>query len=56
VLGAGIERQLVASWTGRIDYQFINFRDELALPPIDGPGWTHEVDVHAIKFALSRRF
>jgi opacity protein-like surface antigen len=56
VLGAGIERQVVASWTGRIDYQFINFRDELALPPIDGPGWTHEVDVHAIKFGLSRRF
>jgi outer membrane immunogenic protein len=56
VLGAGIERQLGTMWTGRIDYQFINFRDELALPPIDGPGWEHEVDVHAIKFGVSRRF
>jgi len=56
VLGGGIERQLGDNWTGRIDYQFINFRDELALPPIDGPGWEHEVDVHAIKVGISRKF
>lgn len=56
VLGAGVERQLGGMWTGRLDYQFINFRDELALPALDGPGWEHEVDVHAVKLGLSRRF
>jgi len=56
LLGAGLERQFGTKWTGRIDYQFMNFRDELALPKIDGPGWEHEADVHAIKFGLSYRF
>jgi opacity protein-like surface antigen len=56
VLGAGIERELDRCWTARLDYQFMNFRDELALPPIDGPGWTHEDDVHALKAGLSYRF
>jgi opacity protein-like surface antigen len=56
VLGAGLERQFGANWTGRIDYEFIDFRKELALPPVDGPGWNHEVDVHALKLGLSYRF
>jgi outer membrane immunogenic protein len=56
VLGGGVEHELNRDWTARLDYQFMNFRDELALPPIDGPGWTHEDDVHALKAGLSYRF
>lgn len=56
VLGGGIERAIDTRWTARLDYQFTSFRDELALPPIDGPGWEHEVDVHAVKAGLSYRF
>jgi len=56
LLGAGVERQIGTKWTARIDYQFMNFREELALPEIDGPGWDHDVDVHAIKLGLSYRF
>jgi opacity protein-like surface antigen len=56
VLGAGVERRLGSLWSGRIEYQFMDFRDELALPPVDGPGWDHDVDVHAVKLGLSRRF
>jgi outer membrane immunogenic protein len=56
LLGGGIERQFGANWTGRVDYQFMNFRKELALPPIDGPGWNHQVEAHAIKLGLSYRF
>jgi outer membrane immunogenic protein len=56
VLGTGIEHELDRRWTARLDYQFMSFRDELALPPIDGPGWTHKDDVHALKAGLSYRF
>jgi opacity protein-like surface antigen len=56
LLGAGLERQFGTKWTGRIDYEFMNFREELALPKIDGPGWEHEADVHAIKLGLSYHF
>ena len=56
LLGAGVEWQLQGRWTGRLEYQFINFRDELALPAVDGPGWEHDINVHAVKFGLSYRF
>lgn len=56
LLGAGVERKLAGNWSARLEYQFIDFRDELVLPPIDGPGWEHDVDVHAVKFGLSYRY
>jgi outer membrane immunogenic protein len=56
LLGAGVEWQLQGRWSSRLEYQFIDFRDELALPAIDGPGWEHDVNVHAVKFGLSYRF
>jgi outer membrane immunogenic protein len=56
LLGAGVEYRLNEHWNGRLEYQFVNFRKELALPPVDGPGWDHDVDVHALKFGLSYRF
>ena len=56
LLGAGLERHLLGRWNGRVEYQFMSFRDELVLPAIDGPGWNHDIDVHAIKFGLSYRF
>lgn len=56
VIGGGLERAIDARWTARIDYQFMNFRDELALPAVDGPGWEHEADVHTIQAGLSYRF
>jgi hypothetical protein len=56
VLGGGIEYELDRYWTARLDYQFMNFRDELALPPIDGSGWMQEDEVHALKAVLSYRF
>jgi outer membrane immunogenic protein len=56
LLGAGVEHQLAGRWTGRLEYQFMDFRDELALPAVDGPGWHHDINVHAVKFGLSYRF
>lgn len=56
LLGAGVEKRLSASWSGRIEYQFMDFRDELALPDVDGPGWDHDIDVHAVKIGLSYNY
>lgn len=56
LLGGGVERQFGGNWSGRIDYQFMDFRKELALPPVDGPGWKHSVQMHAIKIGASYRF
>jgi outer membrane immunogenic protein len=56
LLGAGLERHLSRHWSARLEYQFIGFREELALPEIDGPGWNHDMDVHAVSAGLSYRF
>lgn len=56
LLGAGVERRLADQWATRLDYQYLSFRKELALPAADGPGWNHQVDVHALKVGLIRRF
>jgi outer membrane immunogenic protein len=56
LLGAGVEYKLSERWNGRLEYQFVRFRTELALPPVDGPGWNHDVDVHALKLGFSYRF
>jgi len=56
LLGAGVEYKLSEHWNGRLEYQFIGFRKELALPLVDGPGWNNQVDVHALKLGLSYRF
>lgn len=56
LLGAGVERRLDRHWSARLEYRYMTFRDELALPAIDGPGWEHNIDVHAVSFGLSYRF
>jgi outer membrane immunogenic protein len=56
LLGAGVEYKLTEHWNGRLEYQFMSLRKELALPAIDGPGWNNQVDVHALKLGLSYRF
>lgn len=56
LLGAGVERRLDRHWTARLEYRFMTFREELALPAIDGPGWEHNIDVHSVSFGLSYRF
>jgi opacity protein-like surface antigen len=56
LLGAGIERRFAENWSTRFDYQYLSFRKELALPPAAGPGWNHQVDLHALKVGLVRRF
>jgi outer membrane immunogenic protein len=56
LLGAGVEHKFTHNWSGRLEYQFMSFRRELARPAIDGPGWNHDVDVHALKLGLSYRF
>jgi outer membrane immunogenic protein len=56
LLGAGVEYKLTEHWNGRLEYQFMSLRKELALPAVDGPGWNNQVDVHALKLGLSYRF
>ncbi len=57
VFGGGVEHSLSDRWTGRIEYQYTDFRRELALPAGEsGPGWHHDPDLHAVKFSMNRRF
>jgi outer membrane immunogenic protein len=56
LLGAGLEHQFSSHWSGRVEYKFMGFRQELALPAIDGPGWNHDVNVHAVSVGLSYKF
>lgn len=56
LLGTGLEKQLTNKWTARLEYQYFDFREELALPPIDGPGWNQDADIHAVSAGLSYRF
>ncbi len=56
VFGAGLERRLDGPWSLRAEYQYLDFRQELALPAGSGPGWHHEIDTHVLKLGLSRRF
>ncbi|MDX2203636.1 MAG: outer membrane beta-barrel protein [Hyphomicrobiaceae bacterium] len=56
LLGAGLEHQLSSRWSGRIEYKYMDFRKELALPAVDGPGWNHSTDVHSVSVGFSYRF
>lgn len=57
VFGGGVEHALSAKWTGRIEYQYTDYRRELALPAGGaGPGWNHNSDLHAVKVGINRRF
>jgi opacity protein-like surface antigen len=56
LLGAGLEHQFSSRWSGRVEYKFMGFRQELVLPAIDGPGWNHDVNVHAVSIGLSYKF
>lgn len=56
LLGAGLEQKFNDRWSGRLEYRYMDFRKELALPAIDGPGWNQHVDVHALSIGLSYRF
>lgn len=56
LLGAGLEHQFSSRWSGRLEYKFMGFRQELALPAIDGPGWNHDVNVHSVSVGLSYKF
>lgn len=57
-LGAGVEHAFTNRWVGRIEYQYMRFREELALPEggAPGPGWHHTLDLHALKVGLNYRF
>jgi opacity protein-like surface antigen len=57
-IGAGVERQLSRQWSIRLEYQYTDFREELALPDGGGPGpgWTHDIDLHAVKAGLNFHF
>ena len=56
--GAGVERALSPQWSVRVEYQYTDFRTELALPDNGGPGpgWNHDADLHAIKLGLNMHF
>lgn len=56
LVGAGLEHQFSSHWSGRIEYKYMDFRKELALPAVDGPGWNHGVDVHSLSLGISYRF
>lgn len=56
VFGGGLEWALSARWRGRMEYQYVLFRKELALPDGDaGPGWRHDIDLHLVKLAVGFR-
>jgi len=55
-LGAGIEHALSTRWSARAEYQYMSFRRELALPPVSGPGWRHDLDLHLIKIGVNYHF
>lgn len=56
LLGAGLEQKFNDRWSGRLEYKYMDFRKELALPANDGPGWNQHVDMHALSIGLSYRF
>lgn len=56
LLGAGLEHQFSSRWSGRVEYKYMDFRKELALPTVDGPGWNHGVDVHSLSVGVSYKF
>jgi outer membrane immunogenic protein len=57
MFGGGVENALSERWRARLEYQYYDFRRELALPASgSGPGWNHELDLHAIKFGINYRF
>lgn len=59
LFGAGVERKLGGDdgrWSWRAEYQYITFRDELALPAGTGPGWTHDLDLHMLKLGVNYSF
>lgn len=55
LVGAGVEHRFAERWSGRLEYQYTDFRHELALPS-QGPGWSFDKDLHALKLSLNRRF
>jgi outer membrane immunogenic protein len=56
LLGGGVEHRLDERWSARLEYRFIDFGKELALPAIDGPGWNNGLTVQSVNFGLSYRF
>lgn len=56
LVGVGVEKAFVGGWSARLDYSYLRFRDELALPPVDGPGWRSDADAHTLRIGVSRRF
>lgn len=58
VFGGGVERAVAARWSARIEYQYMLFVRELALPDNGGPGpgWNHDIDLHLLKIGLTYRF
>lgn len=56
LLGAGLEHQFTSRLSARLEYKYMDFRTELALPAIDGPGWNHGTDVHSVSIGLSYKF
>lgn len=56
LLGVGVEHRVNDKLSATIACQFTGFRKELALPEVDGPGWYHDVDVHAVQLGLTFRF
>ncbi|MGQ3074938.1 MAG: outer membrane protein [Ferrovibrionaceae bacterium] len=57
VLGGGVEHRFASRWSGRVEYQYLNFRRELAMPDgTSGPAWNHEIDTHLIKLGVNYRF
>jgi outer membrane immunogenic protein len=57
-VGAGLEHRIARQWSIRLEYQYTDFREELALPDGGGPGpgWTHEIDLHAVKAGVNFHF
>jgi outer membrane immunogenic protein len=58
VFGGGIERAFATRWSARVEYQYMLFVRELALPDNadPGPGWNHDIDLHVLKLGLNYRF
>lgn len=56
--GGGVEHALSPRWSLRAEYQYFEFRRELALPAggAPGPGWNHRLDTHVAKFGVNYRF
>lgn len=55
--GVGVERRLSDKWSVRAEYQYTDFRNELALPGGGaGPGWDHNIDLHALKVGINMHF